>query len=199
MSLIASQKSGNFVPAPQGMHQGVCVDIIDLGVVDKGWGPKQMVRIVFQLSVTMESGKRFIASRDFNNTLNEKGNLLPFLTNWKGSAFSSEELNAFPLECLLGVNGNVQILHNEGKNGNTYANITSVVPLMVGQTPMANDGYIRMIDRPEQTAPQQPPPPRQPFPSGAQPPVQQQRPAPSQWANLNKPKPPIDDGDPIPF
>lgn len=157
-NLTVSANSGSFIPAPQGVHQGVCVDVIDLGILDKGWGPKPMCRIVFQIDTRMENGKRFIASRDFNKTLNEKGNLLPFLTTWRGQAFTPEELKGFPLEKLIGVNGNVQILHNEGRNGNTYANITAVFPPMPGQQRMVAESYVRMVDRDKQ----QPQPPQQP-------------------------------------
>lgn len=170
MSLIASAKGGDFVNAPAGVHLGVCVDVVDMGMVDNGFGPKHVCRIVFQLETRMEDNRRFIANRRFNITLSEKSNLLPFLQNWRGRPFTDDELKGFDLESLIGANGNVQILHEESK-GQTYANITAVFPMMQGQNKLVNEGYVRVKDRDKQSTPQraniqtQPAQPPKPHPS----------------------------------
>jgi hypothetical protein len=128
MGIIASANSNrDFENPPQGVHQAVCVDVVDMGDVEnKQYGKIQhKCRVVFQIEAKMADGRPFIASRRFTVSLDERSALRPFLEMWRGKAFTPDELKGFELDNLIGANGMVQILHStEGEQ--TYANITAV-------------------------------------------------------------------------
>lgn len=146
MPIIVSD-SGTFTPAPEGQHQAVLCDVVELHDVPTPFGPKNKVRLVFQLDEKMPDGRPYLASRSFGATLNERGTLRPFLEAWRGKKFTTDELRSFDLEALIGVNAIIQILH-EQKNGKTYDNIQTAMKLMKGMTPIAVEGYTRKKDRP---------------------------------------------------
>jgi hypothetical protein len=139
-------KGSNFTPCPAGIHQAVCCDVVDLGMVDGTYGAKHLVSLVFQVNEPMDDGRPFLVQGRYTLSLNEKANLRKVLESWRGKPFNAEELKGFDLEKLIGVNGQVNIQHNE-KNGSTYANITAIVPLGRGMQKMAVANYTRRKDR----------------------------------------------------
>jgi hypothetical protein len=46
MSFIIEGKT-TYPPAPEGLHHGVCVDIVDLGIVETSFGPKPKWMLVW--------------------------------------------------------------------------------------------------------------------------------------------------------
>lgn len=154
MPIIATEGSSKtFTPAPAGLHQAVCVDVVDLGLVkttyDGETKTKLMVRVIWQIDdVNPEDGKRFTASKRYNNTLHEKGTLRKDLESWRARPFSADELKGFDLERLLGVNCQINVQHRTA-NGKTYANVVSIVPLGKGMTKLEPKDYVRVVDRAE--------------------------------------------------
>lgn len=132
MSLIltaGNSGSRTFTPAPEGTHQAVLCDIVDLGEQENNFGQtKHFIRVVFQLEEAMENGKPYIVGQRFNATLHEKGALRKFIVASRGRQFSDEELAGFDIESLIGTNVQITVIHNKAENGNTYANIASVSP-----------------------------------------------------------------------
>lgn len=142
---------GNFTPAPEGLWPGVCVDVVDKGIVKSAlYKPRHMIQIrwVVDAEPPLEDGRPHICARMFGYTLaGENNKLRPFLEAWRGKAFTEEELDAFDPEKLLGVCGQVQIIHNK-KNGNTYSNVQAVVPFPRGLPRMEiPKDYIRQEER----------------------------------------------------
>lgn len=164
MSLIAkSGGSGNrvFALAPAGFQPGVCVDVIDEGMVkNEQYGKlEHKVRLVFQLAetITEESlreaaalkgvelteddikqvGKRFLVrSRQYTLSLHENAALSKDLTGWRGKPFSAaDRKGGFDLESLIGVNGMFNIVHNPAKDdpSKIFANIAALAPLSAAQ------------------------------------------------------------------
>lgn len=133
--VASATEGGNFERCPEGSHQAVCVDIVDLGMVETEWkGTKKLVhkiRLVWQVELEdgarQKDGARFEVSRSFTNSLYETSRLRPFLEQWRGKKFTDEELKGFGLKNLLGINCQLQVLHEEW-NGKTYANVHSVTP-----------------------------------------------------------------------
>jgi hypothetical protein len=62
-------------------------------------------------------------------SLNEKANLRKTLHAWRGRDFTPEELKAFNMGKLVGAPALLNVVHEEGKNGKTYAGIFSITPL----------------------------------------------------------------------
>jgi hypothetical protein len=157
MPIIATAgDSKTFAPAPAGLHQGVCVDVVDMGVLEvtyAGQTKKQhKVRLVWQLDENMEDGKPFIVQKRYTLSLHEKAALRKELESWRGKAFTREEEMGFDLERLIGVNCFLNVVHVT-KEGKTYANVASVVPLKKGLPTISVKDYIRVKDRePEDAA-----------------------------------------------
>jgi hypothetical protein len=149
--LMARDKGSNFVPAPAGMHQAVCVDVVDKGMVESAFYKKTSHKclIVWEIDEVMDTGERFTVRRMYTVSLNEKASLRKDLESWRGKPFKEEELRGFDVETVLGANCNLSIVQ-QTRDGDTYANIMAVAPLMRTQQKIkASDRYVRVKDRPE--------------------------------------------------
>lgn len=157
MTIMARENKKQYDPAPEGLHHAVCVDVVDLGMQPSPWGEKPKVRLVWEIDLVNEKiGKRFIASRQFGLSLSEKSHLRPFLEAWRSRKFTAEELTGFDLEVLVGVNCQLQIIHNI-KDNSTYANVQAIVPPPKGVPAIRpSEGYVRVKDRPAQGHSDQP-------------------------------------------
>jgi hypothetical protein len=138
-----------FTPAPEGLHQAVCVDVVDLGLVEGPWGAKPTVEIRWELDLTHEeTGRPFLVSKRYTLTLNEKGNLRPMLEAWLARKFTPQELEGFDLEKLLGVSCQLQLVHVLTERGAVFANVQAVVPLGRGMTKLRpSEDYVRVCHR----------------------------------------------------
>jgi hypothetical protein len=125
------ESESNFNPAPQGLQHAVCFEIRDLGMTETPWGKKPLVLIVWQLGESdPESGRRYFVFKRYNATLGKAAkpsNLREDLESWRGRAFTEAEAKDFDLDVLVGKNCQLSIVHNL-KDGNTYANVKTVVP-----------------------------------------------------------------------
>ena len=146
MGLFAKAPKGDFEPAPVGLHNAVCVDVVDLGLKDTQFGPKHKLRIVFQLDATLGNGKRALVNGQFTLSSSEKSTLRQFVEAWRGRSFASRrEFEMFNEEKLVGQSAMVSVIHR-AKGDDIYANINGVFPAKVQ---MVNDGsYVRVKDRP---------------------------------------------------
>ena len=149
MPIWAKDNRREFTPAPEGLHQGVCVDVVDLGMVESGkWGAKHKVRIIWQLEQRdEETDRRFTVSQSYNISLNEKATLRHHLEAWRGRKFTAEELQGFDLEKLIGVNCQIQVVHNIADDKRVWANVQAIVPVGKGMTKIQPEDYVRVKDR----------------------------------------------------
>jgi len=158
MAIIA--KAGpTFIPAPEGAHAAVCVDVVDLGTLEVNYGGKSKkqhkIRIVWQIDENMEDGKPFLVQQRFTLSLHEKAGLRKVLESWRGRQFTEEELQGFDVETVIDKPCLVNIIH-QNKAGSIYANVTSVMRLPKGMAVLTPRDYIRVVDRkPEDQAPEQ--------------------------------------------
>ncbi len=148
MSFMVQRTESDFKSAPEGLHPGVCVDVIDLGMRDTQWGSKHKVRLWWQLEIRDEdTGKRFIVKKDYTASLHEKANLCQDLVSWRGRKFTEEEASGFDVEGVIGANCQLQVAHNLGSNGTVWANVMTVVPLGKNMTKLRPEDYVREKDR----------------------------------------------------
>jgi hypothetical protein len=70
----------------------------------------------------------------FTVSLSKKSTLRSFLESWRGKQFTKEELAGFDLFNVLGVACQINVVHENSDNGNTYANIKAVMPLPKGMS-----------------------------------------------------------------
>jgi hypothetical protein len=69
------------------------------------------------------------------------------LESWRGKKFTDAELDGFDLEKLLGANCQIHAAHDVGADGNTYANVTLVLPPVKGAAKLVAEGFTRLQDR----------------------------------------------------
>jgi hypothetical protein len=157
MGYTVKDPGSDFVPAPQGLHRAVCVDWVDLGVIESKFGSREKVRLVWEIDELMEDTKRrFIVSQMYTPSLHEKAKMRHDLESWRGRAFSAEERKGFDLDNLLGAPCQLQVVHNT-HDDKTYANVASVVALGKGMERLLPSGdYIRMKDRPNEGGSREP-------------------------------------------
>jgi hypothetical protein len=155
MGVVVSANSGKvFIPAPEGTHQGVCCDVVDLGMVEKTYEgrttKKHMVKVVWQINeINEDTKRRFTVNRQFGASLHEKSTLRGVLEGWRGRPFTKEELEGFDLDNLLGVNCLLGVIHKQGSKGGTFANVANVAKVMKGMPLLAVESYVREQDRPK--------------------------------------------------
>ena len=137
--------NGTYTPAPEGVHDAVCCDVADLGVVETTWQgetkSQHKVRLVWQLATKMEDGRPFSIGRRYGLTLHEKSSLFKDLKTWFGKA-PPDNLD---LEKLIGQNCQVVVVHNE-RDGSTYANVQSVLKAGKAKLKVSPD-FVRFKDR----------------------------------------------------
>src|SRR5262245_30956548 len=103
MPIIATGgDSKTFAPAPAGVHQGVCVDVVDMGMLKVVWNgqtkEQHKIRIVWQIDEVMpddEKERRFIVQKRYTLSLSDKANLRKDLEAWRGRSFTEDELKGF--------------------------------------------------------------------------------------------------------
>ena len=139
-----------FTPAPEGLHQAVCVDFLDLGEMETPWGKKPKCRIYWQVDATMpETGERFLVTNTYTASLNEKATLRHHLEAWRGRKFTEQELQGFDTENLIGANCQIQVIHVASKKdpAQKFANIQAIVPVGKNTVRMAPENFVRVKDR----------------------------------------------------
>ena len=159
--MIVKAPEERFSTAPEGTFPAVCVDIVDLGMVENKFDPEAadrlMCRIVWQIDEQDDNGKPYMVRADYTASLHEKAKLRKVLESWRGRAFTPQELFGFDLETVVGSGCLLNVVHATGSRGGTFANVGAVMKLAKGMTAPAPKGYTRVKDR----APEAPKPPQQ--------------------------------------
>lgn len=155
--IYTSAGSGKaFENAPEGFHQAVCVDVVDRGIQPTQYGPKHKVDVIWEVvpqnddgtELRDTEGKRFRVLQRYNNSIHEKALLGQHLKAWRGQAFTPEEREKFDLEKLIGANCQIQVVHNPGSEGRTFANVQAIVKANPKHTKLRpSEDYVRVQDR----------------------------------------------------
>ena len=126
----------DFKRVPQGIHAAVCNMVVDCGIQPGGkFKPRHQVYIRWEIPAErvewtdrlgdkhegpMSIGKFYTAS------LAEKAALRRDLENWRGRAFTREELAGFDLFKILGTACQIMVTHS-AQEGETHSNVTGVM------------------------------------------------------------------------
>lgn len=153
MAIIATAgDSKSFTPAPSGVHQAVCVDCIDKGLLEVTYAGKtkkqHKIVLAWQIDDLRDDGKRFLVFKRYTCSLNEKATLRKDLESWRGRAFTRDEEMGFDVETVIGANALVNVQHNHVSD-KTYANVVAVMPLAKGMAKLMAQDYVREKDRSE--------------------------------------------------
>lgn len=142
MAIIAKEVQGKeFKKVPPGAHFAVCNMVVDLGL-QEGFSGKPQHKIYLRWEVPDE---RVSYEKDgapiegpcsigclYTLSLSEKANLRKVLENWRGRAFTPQELQGFDICNVLGKPCQIMVTHEES-GGKTYANVTGVVGISKDQ------------------------------------------------------------------
>ncbi|HOX59388.1 MAG TPA: hypothetical protein P5205_19660 [Candidatus Paceibacterota bacterium] len=129
MALVLESKvGGDFEPHPEGIHPAICLDVIDLGLVETEWqGVRRWTnkaRIVWETEQRTKEGKNCIVTKTFTASLHPKSKLSDFLGKWRGRPVVPGE--SIDLSKLIGANCTLVISHQQNLVGRTYASIDAI-------------------------------------------------------------------------
>lgn len=140
---------GDFKKVPEGTYSAVCDMLVDMGYqVTEYMGEKSLKmqvyirwqipseRITFKDADGNEKEGPMVIGKVYTNSLSEKANLRKDLQGWRGKAFTKDELNGFDLQNIVGKCCQIVVTHREARNGNTYANVTTVAGWPKGMDPI---------------------------------------------------------------
>lgn len=150
---LTAQSNKPFDTHPEYNGSAVCVDVTPPKTVQTDYGPKEQFRLVFETTQLRDDGKPYLVwSRGFNTTLGEKSALRAFLKQWFGRDLTPAEQQEFDTETLIGRTAQLVIVHNVGRNGETYANIGLIRPDKSGAGLKPSGKYVRVKDRQDKDA-----------------------------------------------
>jgi hypothetical protein len=133
MAIIAPKSGGNFTPASEGIHLGVLAEVRDLGMQQETYKgvEKTVPKILFrwQLDELDEKNEPKRIYEKFTLSDHEKARL----TKRVISIYKKPAPADFDYEEMVGVQRNLVITQNVGKDGKTYANIDAILKLNEGQ------------------------------------------------------------------
>jgi len=143
-------KDKEYVAAPEGLHNAVCVDVTPVQMKQTKFGEKPKFRIVWEIEAKMDDGRPFLVSNEYTVSAHEKSILRKHLKGWRGRDFTEEELKeGYDPEVLVGHPCQVLIQHNSSK-GKTFANVVAL--MKPGESKLSATGkYKRWKDRQLQT------------------------------------------------
>jgi len=154
MAIMATANQKDWDLGPDGLHQAVCCDVVDLGIINTTlYGPKHMVQLRWQIdAIEPTTGKPYLILARYTLSIHKKAMLCQRLESWRGKQFTDEERKGFDLERLIGINCQLQIVHVT-KGDATYANVQAIVPVLKGsQLLTVEKSYIRVKDRVQEPA-----------------------------------------------
>jgi hypothetical protein len=137
MSIVVRDNGGSYEQPAAGMHHAVCARVYDLGEQPGFEGkPTHQVAVMWELEDRQSkgdfAGKRFLVTKKYTASLNEKAKLRKDLDSWRGRTFTEDEAKGFDLERLVGVNCLINIVPTQTKAGRTFMAVASVNPPMKG-------------------------------------------------------------------
>ncbi len=136
MSLVMPEETKAEL-CPTGSHIGTCYWVIDLGTQETNYdgkpSKKHRLLIAWELAEEVRSdGNPFTMRKKYTLSSSTKSNLRQDLEAWRGRKFTKEELGKFHISKLLRVSAMLAVSHDEGTDGNTYANVSKVMALPKG-------------------------------------------------------------------
>jgi hypothetical protein len=140
MSLTVKETTeSSFEPIPEGTYTAVCHLLVDLGVVynktfDSRSRKVMLGWIIPEETYTNKDGETVPRTMyaTYTASIGKKAKLRSLLASWRGRDFTPDELDAFNLRNIVGAPCLMNIIHTEGKDGKTYANIAGVMRLPKG-------------------------------------------------------------------
>lgn len=139
MAFVATKPQSNYTPPPAGMHVARCYRLIDLGTQPRSFqgqskGEARKIMASWELlgDDRMDDGKPFTISKSWFLSMHEKATLRKDLESWRGRPFTAEEEHSFDVSKLLGAYCLINVIQEQGQDGNTYTKIGAITPMLKG-------------------------------------------------------------------
>jgi hypothetical protein len=139
---------------PAGTHLGVLYSIIDLGTQITEYNgekkPKRRIRLTWELPKKRAEfdgkSKPLVVSKEMGFSMFSVAALRKVTEAIIGKSLSDQEANDFDVAKLAGCGCLVSIAYAKGKDGNTYAGISGIAPLMDGMESPAPENDVVVFD-----------------------------------------------------
>ena len=126
--ILTCKEPSEFIPHPEGIFSAVCVDVMDLGLVETEYqGQHRMkpkVKLVFESEAVTPDGKRCSVAKSVTASLGSKASLTSLLGKWRGRPVQPNE--TIELSKLIGACCTLVISHQTNLNGKIYASIDAI-------------------------------------------------------------------------
>ncbi len=126
--ILQCNEGGDFKPHPEGIHPGLCLDVIDLGLVKTEYQGQERivpkVKLVFESEQKTDDGRNCTVSKNFTASLHPKAKLADFIGKWRGRPVLPGE--SIDLSKLIGACCTLVISHQQNLVGKTYASIDAI-------------------------------------------------------------------------
>jgi len=144
LNIKETKKETNYKPVSEGSHVAILYSIVDMGTHTTTWQgqekSQQKVRLTFELPNELAEfngeTKPMVMGAEYTVSLADLSKLKPIIEGLVGRKLTDAEKANFSkeeFEKLLGKSCMISVVHNES-DGNTYANIATVSPLLKGVT-----------------------------------------------------------------
>jgi len=133
MSIIVKDNGGTWEQIPAGVFRAVCCNIYNLGI-QPGYQGKETHKIVLAWEIEERktegewAGKRFMVTKTYTASLNEKATLRKDLESWRGTPFNAEQLAGFDLENIYGKPCLVNLMHQRTKADKQWTAVAAIMP-----------------------------------------------------------------------
>lgn len=134
MAIVVKDTGGEYEPIPTGVFPAVGWKVFDLGIV-AGFQNKPTHKVVVAWEIAARkqegehAGKRFIVTKTYTASLNEKANLRKDLESWRGRPFTEEELMGFDVEKVIGAPCMLNLVEQVTTSGRKWTGIAAIMPL----------------------------------------------------------------------
>ena len=127
---IVAKKGATYPACPGGSHIGVCIDVVDLGMVKSTYSGKtktqHKIRIIWSVAELREDGRPYQVSKRYTLSLHEKSALRKDLESWRGKPFTDAQLEGWDVEGVIGVGAMLSVVEN-AQGGSIYANVAAIM------------------------------------------------------------------------
>lgn len=131
--VVKDTGGGDYEIAPSGNHLAIAYLLVDIGTQDTPFGTKQQLLLGWELCrEIMEDGRPFGLSSFYTRSLSAKSNLHRDLVSWRGREFTTQELEGFDLENILGKPCLLNVVHDTNEQQRTRAKVAGVTKLPKG-------------------------------------------------------------------
>ncbi|MBH62313.1 MAG: hypothetical protein CL569_07680 [Alphaproteobacteria bacterium] len=150
--MVIENKSerGTFEPVPEGIHNAVLVDVVDLGIEQTTYNnetkDQHKLKLVWQVPTELTSTDKVkTIGRKFTASLHEQSALRKTLNQWLGG-LTPEQTVSLDLDLLIGTSAKLLVMNRE-IDGRMMHMVESVQPC--DEKLEASADYVRIKDREE--------------------------------------------------